>query len=48
MEGGDDILYYRELTYIYLPDLGGVLHHHELTYPVLPFISMLWPMDEEQ
>jgi hypothetical protein len=48
MEEGDNILYYYELTYICLPDLGGVLHHHELTYPVLSFISILRPTDEEQ
>jgi hypothetical protein len=42
IEGGDDILYYYKLTYIYLPNLGRVLYYRELTYSISPFISILW------
>jgi hypothetical protein len=41
IEGDDGMLYYRELSHIYLFDLGGVLYHCELTYSILPSTSML-------
>jgi hypothetical protein len=37
IEGDDGMLYYCELSHIYLSNLGGVLYYCELTYPVLPF-----------
>jgi hypothetical protein len=36
IEGDDGMLYYRELSYIHLSNLGGVLYYRELTYSVLP------------
>jgi hypothetical protein len=42
IKGDNNMLYYYELSHIYLSNLGKVLYHRELTYPILPSTSILW------